>query len=108
MDVMSHLRNSPDVQSVHFLMPCHHTPAYSHLHRNITLRHLDCSPNLQGIKDYIDEADIFFADPVAFVKREYDAKKEYPSHIVMYEGTEKKLLEFLNRNNYTRVSSDVR
>lgn len=101
---MSHLRNSPDVQSVHFLMPCHHTPAYSHFHKNITLRHLDCSPNLSGVKDYVDEADQFFADPVGFVKREYEEKNAFPSHFVMYEGTEKRLLSFLNRNGFERVS----
>jgi phosphatidylinositol glycan class B len=106
IDVMSHLRNSPNLQSVHFLMPCHHTPAYSHIHKNITMRHLDCSPNLAGILDYMDEADAFFADPLAFVKREYEDKNEFPSHLVMYEGIEKKLLRFLNRNGYTRVSSD--
>ena len=32
------------VQSILFLMPCHATPYYSSLHRNLPMRFLDCSP----------------------------------------------------------------
>jgi phosphatidylinositol glycan class B len=32
------------VQSVTFLMQCHATPYYASLHRNLTMRFLDCSP----------------------------------------------------------------
>jgi GPI mannosyltransferase 3 len=32
------------VKSAHFLTGCHATPFYSHVHRNIELRQLDCSP----------------------------------------------------------------
>jgi phosphatidylinositol glycan class B len=27
-----------------FLTPCHATPYYSHVHRNVSMRFLDCSP----------------------------------------------------------------
>jgi GPI mannosyltransferase 3 len=30
------------------LMPCHSTPFYSHIHRNITIRMLDCSPRYEA------------------------------------------------------------
>lgn len=30
--------------SVHFLMPCHSTPFYSHLHKNVSLYTLNCDP----------------------------------------------------------------
>ncbi len=38
--------DSPKVplQSVHFLTGCHSTPFYSHVHRPIPMRQLDCSP----------------------------------------------------------------
>jgi len=32
------------VERVLFLMPCHATPYYSSLHKNIPMRFLDCSP----------------------------------------------------------------
>lgn len=34
----------PNGTSVLFLTPCHATPFYSHLHRSIPMRFLDCSP----------------------------------------------------------------
>jgi len=32
------------VKSILFLMPCHSTPYYSTLHRNIPMQFLDCTP----------------------------------------------------------------
>jgi len=47
--VLSHLRGLPDTElrSIGFLMPCHSTPAQSHLHRRIPVWHLSCEPPLQ-------------------------------------------------------------
>src|SRR6266850_3507075 len=47
--VLSYLRDRPDTElrSIGFLMPCHSTPAQSHLHRRIPLWHLSCEPPLQ-------------------------------------------------------------
>jgi GPI mannosyltransferase 3 len=49
ISVLSHLRRLPDTElrSVGFLMPCHSTPAQSHLHRPIPLWRLSCEPPLQ-------------------------------------------------------------
>ena len=42
---MSHLAAEvPDSGGVLFLTPCHATPLYSHLHRRVRSRFLDCSP----------------------------------------------------------------
>jgi GPI mannosyltransferase 3 len=30
--------------SVAFLLPCHATPFYSHIHANVSMTFLDCSP----------------------------------------------------------------
>jgi phosphatidylinositol glycan class B len=38
-----HAKTFP-LEEVHFLTNCHATPFYSHVHRNIRLRQLDCSP----------------------------------------------------------------
>ena len=47
--VLSYLRDRPDAElrSIGFLMPCHSTPAQSHLHRRIPVWHLSCEPPLQ-------------------------------------------------------------
>jgi phosphatidylinositol glycan class B len=47
--VLSHLRGLPDTElrSIGFLMPCHSTPAQSHLHRRIPVWRLSCEPPLQ-------------------------------------------------------------
>lgn len=46
-DVMNYLSveaNSGKVKSVLFFTPCHATPYYSTLHRNLPMRFLDCTP----------------------------------------------------------------
>ncbi|KAI8811203.1 Alg9-like mannosyltransferase family-domain-containing protein [Cladochytrium replicatum] len=57
-----------------FLMPCHSTPYYSHIHRNIPMRFLSCEPPL-GVDDrskYLDESDIFYNDPISFIQTYFD------------------------------------
>ena len=51
ISVLSHLRALPDtdLRSVGFLMPCHSTPAQSHLHRRIPVWRLSCEPPLQCV-----------------------------------------------------------
>nr|XP_053642394.1 GPI mannosyltransferase 3-like [Cherax quadricarinatus] len=64
-DTQSHKSN------VLFLMPCHSTPYYSHIHKNVTMRFLTCEPNLQQKENYLDEADIFEQDPLNWLHQEY-------------------------------------
>ena len=49
IEVLSHLRGLPETElrSIGFLMPCHSTPAQSHLHRRIPVWRLTCEPPLQ-------------------------------------------------------------
>jgi phosphatidylinositol glycan class B len=49
IEVLSHLRglSDTDLRSIGFLMPCHSTPAQSHLHRHIPVWRLACEPPLQ-------------------------------------------------------------
>ena len=47
IDVMDYLGQEADLHSnmsVLFLTPCHATPYYSHIHRDISMEFLDCSP----------------------------------------------------------------
>ena len=91
ISALSHLRSLSDTElrSVGFLMPCHSTPAQSHLHRRIPIWRLSCEPPLQYVQlsptfffyklfmslapdsgeelsTYQDETDIFFRDPETF------------------------------------------
>lgn len=45
---------------IFFMMPCHSTPYYSHIHANVTMRFLSCEPNFDSKENYLDEADQFY------------------------------------------------
>ncbi|KAI9199514.1 Alg9-like mannosyltransferase family-domain-containing protein [Polychytrium aggregatum] len=76
IDVMTWLRttirNQPvSVDGILFLMPCHSTPYYSHIHRDIEMRFLSCEPPL-GVVDrgsYIPEDDLFYSQPHQFIQQ---------------------------------------
>ncbi|KAL0076653.1 Alg9-like mannosyltransferase family-domain-containing protein [Phycomyces blakesleeanus] len=98
MDTMLWLRqearNSPI--SIHVLMPCHSTPYQSILHSKSTpIKFLTCEPPLvgQSTAGYMDEADVFYADPVAFVST-FDT---WPTHIVMFESVQAQLKNTLHQ-----------
>ncbi|KAG6541769.1 hypothetical protein Mapa_016781 [Marchantia paleacea] len=87
------------VDSVLFLMPCHSTPFYSSLHKNISMRFLDCSPSDQA--DYIDEADRFKIQPTEFLTTMFSYENlQLPSHIVLYDSVDQKILPFLRGHSY--------
>jgi phosphatidylinositol glycan class B len=92
--------------SVHFLMPCHSTPYYAYIHRNISMEFLDCSPKL-GVSDYADEADRFFANPNAFLQSRYavntSSSHSPPSHFVFYDVLLPAIRQFLDSHAYSEV-----
>ena len=70
ISLMHHLRNENVLtfkDSVLFLTPCHSTPYYSFLHKNIPMRFLTCEPNFENIKNYYDEADKFWINPAKWL-----------------------------------------
>ncbi|XP_076260440.1 phosphatidylinositol glycan anchor biosynthesis class B [Rhynchophorus ferrugineus] len=69
-----------------FLMPCHSTPLYSHIHVNVTARFLTCNPNLNNISSYVDEADAFYHNPNAWLRNNYPPNSNLPSHIICYDN----------------------
>jgi GPI mannosyltransferase 3 len=77
--------------SVGFLMPCHSTPWRSHLvHAGIRAWALGCEPPVDvplGERGgYRDEADRFYADPVAWVGGEMGQRgREWPQRVVFFE-----------------------
>ncbi|EPS61240.1 hypothetical protein M569_13558, partial [Genlisea aurea] len=98
-DVMKYLSEEASldrVRSILFLMPCHSTPYYSSLHRDVPMRFLDCSPS--GRKD--DESDEFVSDPLGFAT-EFARSWSRPSHIVMFDSEEGRLREFLASHHFS-------
>ncbi|OMP10408.1 GPI mannosyltransferase [Corchorus olitorius] len=103
-DVMKYLSKEAvnnKVKSVIFLMPCHATPYYSALHRNLPMRFLDCTPSSEE-KGIPDESDRFMMNPVDFA---IDFAKNWssPSHIVLFDSEEKQLRNFLLSQSFQEV-----
>ncbi|CAG9817973.1 unnamed protein product [Phaedon cochleariae] len=105
LDVMTSLRQishkNPQQTSLLFLMPCHSTPLYSHLHINVTTRFLTCLPNLNNIDGYVDEADQFYKNPSAWLRQNYPPNGTLPSHIILFDVLEANISDILSRYKQT-------
>nr|POE52157.1 gpi mannosyltransferase 3 [Quercus suber] len=112
INVLHQLRHTHEVQLAHntsaittvaFLMPCHSTPWRSHLiHPSIKAWALTCEPPLEipisKRGSYMDEADMFYADPVGWVERSITT---WPQKVVMFAQLEPTLRGVLEMNGYT-------
>ncbi|KAG5881606.1 hypothetical protein JTB14_030303 [Gonioctena quinquepunctata] len=105
LDVMEPLRQismkNPQDTHLLFLMPCHSTPLYSHLHINVTTRFLTCMPNFNKIDGYLDEADTFYKDPNAWFRQNYPPNGSLPSHIILFDILEPNIGDILSRYKQT-------
>ena len=66
---------------IHYLMGCHSTPLFSHLHiprQPINAWTLDCSPSCRSDNKIICESNAFEADPKSFVKNVYSHFHDQP------------------------------
>lgn len=102
-DVMNYLSKealNEKVKSILFLMPCHATPYYSTLHRNLPMRFLDCSPREE--KGILDESDRFMKDPVAFTS-EFAKNGSLPSHVVLFGSEEILLRDLLKSYSFREI-----
>ncbi|XP_062860533.1 GPI mannosyltransferase 3 [Trichomycterus rosablanca] len=105
LDVMGHLQplcDSRDQPHVLFLMPCHSTPLYSHLHCQIRLQFLECPPDLSGNPGYVDEAATFYSDPLHWLRTSFTNTSSLPSHIVLFDSLEKEISVFLSENGFVK------
>ncbi|CAG5121205.1 unnamed protein product [Candidula unifasciata] len=90
----------PD-SDVLFLMPCHSTPYYSYIHNNISMRFLTCEPNLMGVSNYTDEADLFYQDPKGWLRKEYmHAGQSWPAILVYFDVLQKDISDILLQAGY--------
>lgn len=130
MEYLAEEASRGHLDSVFFLMPCHSTPFYSTLHKNISMRFLECSPRhvysrllcaysghasqpsainnvlkiwlCSDVVGYVDEADQFMADPLRFLSDLYDCDEPLPlpSHLVLFDSLLNKLSSFLDNHYY--------
>ncbi|XP_068693821.1 GPI mannosyltransferase 3-like isoform X3 [Montipora foliosa] len=115
IDVMNFIRDESsklttnDGMSVLFLMPCHSTPFYSYVHRNISMRILECPPS--GEEGYVDEADQFYLNPSSWLQKEFGNHTGHgdpahlPSHIVMYNVLSPDVALFLGQFQYSKSAT---
>ncbi|CAG8555451.1 1966_t:CDS:2 [Paraglomus occultum] len=127
VDVMSYLRKEAQngrVSEIGFLMPCHSTPGYCNLHVNVPIWFLTCEPPIEvpenELDNYMDESDMFYADPVGFLQREFDKvprdnmmhvhdsnKRKWPSHLVMFENLMSDIGTLLTDSSYHEVFNNA-
>ncbi|XP_067130582.1 GPI mannosyltransferase 3 [Centruroides vittatus] len=107
MDYLSKLAVQNKKMNVLFLMPCHSTPFYSHIHQNITMKFLTCEPDFLNQVDYLDEADVFYGNPTFWLAEKFGSgidvennKIILPSHIVIFDLLFYHISEFLHYHNY--------
>lgn len=84
--------------SVLFLMPCHSTPYYSHVHHNVSLRFLTCEPNFDKKQNYVDEADLFYNEPMKWIRSHLPVhpRSALPTHVVLFDILAPKISDFLS------------
>lgn len=103
LDVMNILHkeilNANNTENMLFLTPCHTTPLYSHLHVNVSIRILTCEPNFTNDTNYIDEADMFFANPMHWLDENYNSNKNttIPNYLILFDNIVPKISRFLKQ-----------
>lgn len=122
------IRDTKEVEGVIFLMPCHSTPFHAAVHREeVYMRFLTCEPPVsipgedrRDVERYMDEADVFYADPGAFIMRyftddgalkmnevEGQAYKiesfKWPSHLLIFEALRESVREVFELQGYRLV-----
>ncbi|TKS70126.1 GPI mannosyltransferase 3 [Collichthys lucidus] len=111
LDVMSHLQTLCNVRGISslpqpdilFLMPCHSTPFYSHVHCPMKMKFLECPPDL-GEEGYVNEADRFYDNPLHWLRTSFPYKSSLPTHLVLFDVLEKEISVFLQGNNFVRTA----
>uniref|UniRef100_A0A452HQW6 Mannosyltransferase n=1 Tax=Gopherus agassizii TaxID=38772 RepID=A0A452HQW6_9SAUR len=110
LDVMIHMQqlcNNSSNQSwasVFVMMPCHSTPFYSHVHCPLPMRFLRCPPDLTEKESYLDEADIFYSNPLKWLNEEF-CNGTLPTHLVFFSVLEQEISSFLVLNGYERTTT---
>ncbi|OBS76788.1 hypothetical protein A6R68_16772 [Neotoma lepida] len=77
---------------------------YSHVHCPLSMRFLQCPPDLTGKTQYLDEADMFYLNPLSWLQQEFRSNASLPSHLVTFSVLEKEIRAFLTSGSYERTA----
>ena len=81
-----------------FLMPCHSTPLYSHIHKNATLDFLECSPpNYEAV----DKSDVFYQNVTSQTNSFLSNGRGY-SYVACFSTLSEKIESLLTEGGYQR------
>ncbi|XP_048812839.1 GPI mannosyltransferase 3 [Lagopus muta] len=110
LDVMNHIQQlcNSSYQSqafVFIMMPCHSTPFYSHVHCPLKMRFLQCPPDLTGNESYVDEADLFYSNPLGWLNKEFYNDTLLPSHLIFFSVLEQEISSFLALKGYKKTAT---
>ncbi|XP_073509102.1 GPI mannosyltransferase 3 isoform X1 [Phyllobates terribilis] len=107
LDIMTNIQQlcNKENSSLLVLMPCHSLPYYSHVHCPVKMSFLECPPDLEEEDTYVDEADLFYLSPLAWLNAEFYDSKRLPTHLVMFSVLEQGISPFLKTNHYVRTAS---
>lgn len=106
LDVMSKIaqiahtyrKDEGSPMKIFFMMPCHSTPFYSHVHKNVSMRFLHCEPNFEKISNYTDEADLFHEAPMKWIRNHLPVRpiEALPTHLVVFDSLVPRIGDFLS------------
>lgn len=95
---IEYLTSRCQTNGILYLTPCHGTPYYSHIHRNVPMRFLECPPDLgDGPKDH---SELFKKNPLKWM-HENVRLNEY-DHVVFFDKWEKILQTELRQNGLAK------
>ncbi|XP_015392934.1 GPI mannosyltransferase 3 isoform X2 [Panthera tigris] len=77
---------------------------YSHVHYPLPMRFLQCPPDLTGKSQYLDEADIFYLNPLNWLYREFHNDSTLPTHLIIFSILEEEISAFLISSSYERTA----
>lgn len=71
-----------------FIMKCVFVFLPSHVHCPLKMRFLQCPPDLTGNASYVDEADVFYSNPLGWLNKEFYNDTLLPSHLILFNVLE--------------------
>ncbi|RMB94410.1 hypothetical protein DUI87_29221 [Hirundo rustica rustica] len=76
-----------------------------HVHCPLKMRFLQCPPNLTGNESYVDEADVFYSNPLGWLNKEFYNDTLLPSHLILFNVLEQEISSFLVLRGYEKTAT---
>ncbi|POI26917.1 hypothetical protein CIB84_009334, partial [Bambusicola thoracicus] len=77
----------------------------SHVHCPLKMRFLQCPPDLTGNESYVDEADVFYSNPLGWLNKEFYNDTLLPSHLIFFSVLEQEISSFLALKGYKKTAT---